>query len=75
MKKQNIKNLKLTRKTISKISEVNQTLVGGVDSFGPERCMEDFTLGCSPTFLTNCPPPPTTLLTDGDTCSQAPNCF
>lgn len=77
MKKKIVRNLSLSKRTISTISDA-QNLIGGTDggmSFGAERCMEEFTQGCSPTFLTQCPPPPTTLLTDGDTCSQAPNCY
>ncbi len=72
MKKQHIKNLKLTRRIVSKVSELNET-VGGGDSFGIERCMEDFTLGCSPTFELQCPGG--TLMTDAAGCSAPPNCF
>jgi hypothetical protein len=55
MKKKHVKNLKLHKKVVSKINELNKT-VGGNDSFGPEQCMEEFTLGCSPSFLRQCPP-------------------
>ena len=75
MKKKSITNLKLTKKTVSKINELNQTIVGGEDSFGPERCMEDFTLGCSPTFQTQCPVPPTTLITDAENCTSPQYCW
>jgi len=74
MKKQNIKTLKLTRRVVSKISDLDKT-VGGTDSFGRQECMEDFTLGCSPTFNLECPHYPTYELTEIDTCSAPQNCW
>ncbi|WP_298515633.1 hypothetical protein [uncultured Kordia sp.] len=67
MKKQKVKNLSLSKKTVSKINELDQ-LVGGTGTMstvpgcasGSEvsaviRCMEEFTQGCSPSFLNQCP--------------------
>jgi hypothetical protein len=79
MKKQNIKTLKITKSTISKMNELQKVYGGGTgdggsDSFGPE-CMEDFTLGCSPTFLNQCPSGPMCLISDGYTCTQPQYCW
>ncbi|WP_298515624.1 hypothetical protein [uncultured Kordia sp.] len=67
MKKQKVKNLSLSKKTVSKINELNQ-VVGGTGTMSTVPgcasdsevsaiilCMEDFTLGCSPSFLRQCP--------------------
>ncbi|MEM6720397.1 MAG: hypothetical protein AAF611_13815 [Bacteroidota bacterium] len=69
MKKKRIENLKLKKNTVSKINELNKT-VGGEDSFQPEGCFEEFTWGCSPSFLQQCTRPPVSVTE----CTQPPFC-
>ncbi|AXG72185.1 hypothetical protein KORDIASMS9_04453 [Kordia sp. SMS9] len=68
MKKQTIKTLSLTKTTVSRINELNE-IVGGTGTMSTDPgcasgddtvsavilCMEDFTQGCSPSFLRQCP--------------------
>ncbi|WP_299883610.1 hypothetical protein [uncultured Lacinutrix sp.] len=65
MKKKNLKNLVLSKNTVSRFSK-HKVNGGGTMSTTPDCatgnnpsaiivCMEDFTLGCSPSFMGQCP--------------------